>query len=222
MVITGPLIARIKENPAAQQNPVGVGDERARPAHIVVALQRPFGALLAIVDKSPDGSLPMPVVGGVDGVFGAFPVDDRSGYRLVEPAGATVQGEDLGLTASQGEYDRRLRPINDKTGGDLQPPRLQEMGFGAVRLGEHGKNRKDRSNRDIASYYEGAVERIHRNRARARGIENQWLAHFLGDNRRHRSLPERADEHIVGENVQFLLNIAVRVRAGVARAKLAG
>src|SRR3984893_23009 len=126
MVITGPLIARIKENPAAQQNTVGIGDEGARPAHIVVALQRPFDALLAIVDKRPDRSLPMPVVGGVDGVFGAVPVDDRSGYRLVEPAGATVKGKDLGLTASQSEYDRRLRPINHKNGGDLQAPRSQE------------------------------------------------------------------------------------------------
>ena len=131
---------------------------------------------------------------------------------------ATVQGEDLGLTASQSEYDRRLRPINDKTSGDLHPPRLQEMGCGGVRIGEHGKNRKDRSDRDIGIDIRGAVERIHRNRERARGIENQWLAHFLGDNRRHRSLPERADEHIVGENVQFLLNIAVRVRAGAASA----
>src|ERR1700730_12718009 len=129
MIITGPLIARIKENPAAQQNPVGIGDERARPAHIVVALQRPFGALHAIIDKSPDRSLPTTIIGGVDGVFGAVPIDDRSGYRLMEPAGAAVEGEDLGLTASQGEHDRRLRPVNDKTGGDLHPPRLQELGF---------------------------------------------------------------------------------------------
>src|SRR6202043_3838256 len=100
-------------------------------------------------DKRPDRSLPMPVVGGVDGVFGAVPVDDRSGYRLVEPAGATVKGKDLGLTASQRKYDRRLRPVNDKTGGDLHPPRLQEMGLVAICVGEHRKNRKDRADRDI-------------------------------------------------------------------------
>src|SRR5579875_103792 len=149
LLIARPVIAGIKKDPAPQQNPVGVGNKRACPAHVVIVFERALGAVYAIVDEGPDGSVPMPIIRSIDGIFGGVSCYGGWRNRVVKPAVVPVQREDLGFLVPQCAHKRGLRPINDKPGSDLHPARLQEMGLGAARIGKGGKNRKNRPYRDI-------------------------------------------------------------------------
>ena len=103
---------------------------------------------------------------------------------------------------------RGLRPVHHKACSALRRARLEESRNDVVAA---RADRKDCSDRDIVFEIGGSIERIDRNTERRSGVENLRQFRFLGQHGRNRRGAERVAHHLVGGNVDILLQIAVGI-----------
>jgi hypothetical protein len=138
--------------------------------------------------------------------------------RQQEAAGVAVEGEFVHACAD-GDHELGLRAVDRVAGADLPCAGLEEnvlLGRGALRR-QHRKNRADgHVHVDIAR----PVERVEQQQvvaARVRHRNAHRLVHLLGGHGRQSAAPfVGLDQHLVGDDVEFLLGFALDVGRGGA------
>src|SRR5271165_3437480 len=208
--VATPFIGRVKKNAAACENAVRFCDEGGDPAHVVVLGQWSFESCYAVVDVSSNGISPMAIVRGVDRVFRR--VLGNRDFRDCEPehTGVAVKSENV-HTIAEGQCQGSLRPVDKESGGDLVLARPQKMLFRSRRFDGCRENREYRPDRNRSIDNRGVVNRINCNNQRSGWIQNEGAKEFLRENCGDRRAPKRIDEHLLRENVNLLLDVAVGV-----------
>ena len=110
------------------------------------------------------------------------------------------------------QHQRGLRPVDHKARGALRRAGLEEGGDDVVAA---RTDRKDRSDRDIVFEIGRSIERIDRNAERRPGIENFRQFRFLGQNGCNRRCAQRLAHHLVGGDIDILLQIAIGIDAAM-------
>ena len=111
------------------------------------------------------------------------------------------------------EHQRGLRTVDHETRSALRRAGLEEGGENVVAA---RADRKDGADRDVVFEVGRSVERIDRNAERRLGIEHFGQRRFLGQNRRNRRRAQRLAHHLVGGDIDILLQVAVGIGAAHA------
>jgi hypothetical protein len=218
-LVAAARVARVKVNPAAQQDAIGLGDDAAEPARVVVHAAGAVHTGDAFLDEDADGQRPVARVGGVDRVFAARLGDADFGAGEAEHAVARVQGEDAHALA-EGQCEGGVGPVEHEPRRELA---VAGGGKGERRVvaAFRGHQRKHRAHRGVGVDVVGAVERIHRHRDRAAGPELHRALQLLRSDGGHRRAAQAVEEEVVRADVQRLLAVAVAACAD-HRAQVSG
>ncbi len=210
LAIAGTRVRRIKEHTAANQNAKRLGHQRADPAHVEIRAA-PVAAGKAFVDIGADRSVPVPVVRRIDREFGRVGRDLRATDGQQELAGQPIENEDIDAPVER-QDQRGLRAVNREPRGALRGAGLEEGGEHIVAA---RTDREDRSDRDIVFKIGRSIERIDRDAKRRPGIEHLRQFRFLGQNGGDRRDAQRTAHHLVGGEIDILLQIAVGIDAAL-------
>lgn len=211
------LVPRVHEHAAAHQDAVHVGHHARNPAHVEVLAARAFLAGQALVDVALHGHVPVAHVAHVDREFLGVRRNLDVFLRQHEAALLAVQREH-GHAVAHGEHQRSLRAVDAVARGDLLRTGLQKVGLlhagGVVGLLEHAENGADAHvHVDVAA----AVERVEHQEVFALRVavgHHVDAVHFLAGHGREVAAPfVGLDEHLVGDDVQLLLDLALHVLA---------
>ena len=211
------LVPGVHEDAAAGHDAVHVGHHAGHPAHVEVLAARAFLALQALVDVALHRLVPVAHVAHVDGEFpGVF----RNAHVVLgEHEGALLAVErEHGHAVAHGEHQRGLRAVHAVAGGHLAAAGLQEIGLfhTAVALG-HLEHAEDGADADVDLDVAGAVQRIEQQQVFA-----FWVAvghhvdgvHLLAGHGGQVAAPfVGVDQHLVGDDVELLLHLALHVFA---------
>ena len=129
-----------------------------------------------------------------------------------ELPGPPVENEDIDALIER-QNQRGLRAVNHKARGALRRAGLEEGRDDVVAT---RTNRKDRSNRNIVFKIGRSIERIDRDAERRRSIENLRQFRLFGQNGCNRRSAQRVAHHLVGGNIDILLQIAIGIDAAMS------
>ncbi len=191
-----------------------VGDHRADPAHVVVLAPRTVGPREAIVDVAADRRRPVAQVGHVDGEFLGLLRHLQRRLGQQPDARGGIQGEADDALA-EGQDQGGLRTVDRIAGRDLARSWLQEIAhlqLAAV-VGSR-QDREDGADGDVDVDVAGAVEGVEQQQVGSPGAarDRMQLLHLFGGRAgQHAAAFGGGEQHVVGQDIQLLLHLALDV-----------
>ncbi|CAO3308207.1 conserved hypothetical protein [Pseudomonas sp. P14-2025] len=198
------------------------GHHGGNPAHVEVFTPWSLHALQAFADIVLHRRLPEALIGHIDGELPGISRNGHTGVGENELAGPLIQGETIDTLPCRenqhGGWTIKGIACAHLLGTSLEEVLQSGLGdsAGIVQDGE------DRPYRDIHIGIGGAIQRIEQQQ-----VLTSWIhvrnsvdpLHFLRGHSSQKATPlNRINQHFIGENIQFLLNLALHIFA-VSRAQ---
>ena len=209
------LVGRVHEDTAAVQDAVDLGHQSGNPARVVVLAPRAGPAGQQLVDVALDRRIPVPAVGGVDGVFLRVRRDAVVPLGQVPGADLAVQREG-GHAVAHGQHQHGRGTIDGIAGRNLLRAGLQEVLLGDM-LHAFGRpqHREDRAHHRVDVDVGGTIQRVEQQQEFTLRIavrNGVGLVHFLGGDGGQLPAPQIGfQQRVVGDHVQLLLGFPLHV-----------
>ena len=197
-----------QEDPAADEDAMCIGHQRAEPCHGEVGSAQAVAAGGEVVDVGADVRRPVARVRGIDGVLAGASRCPQGVPGPTKAAGFGVDGEHIGA-GSDGEHQHCDGAEQHEAGGDLLGPRPQEARFDEVD-GRRGRpHRKDHARRGVDGQVGGIVERCDGHQKRRAGLQDDDPGRLLRRDGRDRGIAECLHQQLVGDEVDVAEIVAV-------------